>query len=119
MTDHAVVIAGGGPTGLMLAAELAIARVDVDVVVERRAKQEPSATRRRPNPKRDRDSGSPNRVAFVLVAVAVVALELEVLEVGGPTGDPVPFVMYLTVSRRPSARRARLVALDDCDPLGV
>lgn len=32
---HAVVIAGGGPTGLMLAAELALARVDV-VVVERR-----------------------------------------------------------------------------------
>jgi 2-polyprenyl-6-methoxyphenol hydroxylase-like FAD-dependent oxidoreductase len=39
MTNHAVVIAGGGPTGLMLAAELALARVDV-VVVERRATQE-------------------------------------------------------------------------------
>lgn len=36
--EHAVVIAGGGPTGLMLAAELALARVDVDVV-ERRANQ--------------------------------------------------------------------------------
>jgi 3-(3-hydroxy-phenyl)propionate hydroxylase len=33
--DHAVVIAGGGPTGLMLAAELALAKVDV-AVVERR-----------------------------------------------------------------------------------
>jgi 2-polyprenyl-6-methoxyphenol hydroxylase-like FAD-dependent oxidoreductase len=32
---HAVVIAGGGPTGLMLAAELALARVDV-AIVERR-----------------------------------------------------------------------------------
>jgi 3-(3-hydroxy-phenyl)propionate hydroxylase len=37
--SHAVVIAGGGPTGLMLAAELALARVDV-AVVERRANQE-------------------------------------------------------------------------------
>src|SRR5256884_469511 len=35
MTQHAVVIAGGGPTGMMLAAELALAKVDV-VVVERR-----------------------------------------------------------------------------------
>jgi len=36
--NHAVVIAGGGPTGLMLAAELALAKVDV-VVVEQRAEQ--------------------------------------------------------------------------------
>jgi 2-polyprenyl-6-methoxyphenol hydroxylase-like FAD-dependent oxidoreductase len=36
MTDHAVVIAGGGPAGMMLAAELALAKVDV-AVVERRA----------------------------------------------------------------------------------
>jgi 3-(3-hydroxy-phenyl)propionate hydroxylase len=35
MTEHAVVIAGGGPTGMMLAAELALAKVDV-MVVERR-----------------------------------------------------------------------------------
>src|SRR5580704_18634852 len=35
MTTHAVVIAGGGPTGMMLAAELALANVDV-AVVERR-----------------------------------------------------------------------------------
>src|SRR3954452_10970026 len=42
--DHAVVIAGGGPTGLMLAAELALADVDV-AVVERRANQELSGTR--------------------------------------------------------------------------
>jgi 2-polyprenyl-6-methoxyphenol hydroxylase-like FAD-dependent oxidoreductase len=35
MINHAVVIAGGGPTGMMLAAELAMANVDV-AVVERR-----------------------------------------------------------------------------------
>jgi len=39
MTKHAVVIAGGGPTGLMLAGELALARVDV-AIVERRANQD-------------------------------------------------------------------------------
>jgi 3-(3-hydroxy-phenyl)propionate hydroxylase len=38
-TEHAVVVAGGGPVGLMLAAELALARADV-VIVERRAGQE-------------------------------------------------------------------------------
>lgn len=35
VAEHSVVIAGGGPTGLMLAAELALASVDV-VIVERR-----------------------------------------------------------------------------------
>ena len=35
MTEHAVVIAGGGPTGLMLAAELALAGVDVAIVEPR------------------------------------------------------------------------------------
>src|SRR3954454_2784314 len=44
MTKHAVVIAGGGPTGLMLAAELTLARVDV-VIVERRATQELDGSR--------------------------------------------------------------------------
>ena len=39
MSAHAVVIAGGGPTGLMLAAELALAGVDV-AIVERRASQD-------------------------------------------------------------------------------
>ncbi|MBV8218463.1 MAG: FAD-dependent monooxygenase [Solirubrobacterales bacterium] len=38
MTEHAVVIAGGGPTGMMLAAELMLAGVDV-AVVERRFEQ--------------------------------------------------------------------------------
>jgi 3-(3-hydroxy-phenyl)propionate hydroxylase len=39
MTGHAVVVAGGGPTGLMLAGELALAGVDV-AVVERRTSQD-------------------------------------------------------------------------------
>jgi 2-polyprenyl-6-methoxyphenol hydroxylase-like FAD-dependent oxidoreductase len=39
MTEHAVVIAGGGPTGLMLAGELALAGVDV-AIVERRSDQD-------------------------------------------------------------------------------
>ncbi|MFN8041151.1 MAG: FAD-dependent monooxygenase [Acidimicrobiales bacterium] len=42
--DHAVVIAGGGPTGLMLAAELALAGTEV-VIVERRTDQELDSTR--------------------------------------------------------------------------
>jgi len=44
MTEHAVVIAGGGPTGLMLAAELALAGIDV-VIVERRATQDLDGSR--------------------------------------------------------------------------
>jgi 3-(3-hydroxy-phenyl)propionate hydroxylase len=38
MDAHAVVIAGGGPTGLMLAGELALAGIDV-AIVERRRKR--------------------------------------------------------------------------------
>ena len=44
MTEHAVVIAGGGPTGLMLAGELALAGVDV-AIVERRASQDLAGAR--------------------------------------------------------------------------
>jgi 3-(3-hydroxy-phenyl)propionate hydroxylase len=44
MAEHAVVIAGGGPTGLMLAGELALAEVDA-VIVERRASQELDGSR--------------------------------------------------------------------------
>ncbi|MET1001586.1 MAG: FAD-dependent monooxygenase [Acidimicrobiia bacterium] len=44
MTAHAVVIAGGGPTGLMLAGELALAGIDV-VIVERRASQDVDGSR--------------------------------------------------------------------------
>lgn len=38
MTEHAVMIVGGGPTGLMLAGELALAGIDV-AIVERRTSQ--------------------------------------------------------------------------------
>jgi 3-(3-hydroxy-phenyl)propionate hydroxylase len=44
VSEHAVVIVGGGPTGLMLAAELALAGIDV-VIVERRASQELDGSR--------------------------------------------------------------------------
>jgi 3-(3-hydroxy-phenyl)propionate hydroxylase len=44
MTDHAVVIAGGGPTGMMLAGELALAGVDV-AIVERRPGSELAGSR--------------------------------------------------------------------------
>jgi 2-polyprenyl-6-methoxyphenol hydroxylase-like FAD-dependent oxidoreductase len=44
MTGRAVVIAGGGPTGLMLAGELALAGVDV-AIVERRANQDLAGSR--------------------------------------------------------------------------
>jgi len=46
VTEHAVVIAGGGPTGLMLAGELALAGIDV-AIVERRASQELDGMRAR------------------------------------------------------------------------
>ena len=44
MTEHAVVIAGAGPTGMMLAGELAIAGTDV-AVIERRTGPDPDASR--------------------------------------------------------------------------
>src|SRR5436190_21295737 len=44
MTEHGVVIAGGGPTGMMRAGELALARVAV-AIVERRASQELTGSR--------------------------------------------------------------------------
>ncbi len=43
-TQHAAVIAGGGPTGLMLAGELALAGVDV-AIVERRPNQDLAGSR--------------------------------------------------------------------------
>src|SRR4051812_24332368 len=44
MSEHAVVIAGGGPAGPMLAAELRLAGVDV-AIVGRRASQERDGSR--------------------------------------------------------------------------
>jgi 2-polyprenyl-6-methoxyphenol hydroxylase-like FAD-dependent oxidoreductase len=44
--EHAVAIAGGGPTGMMLAAELTLARADV-VVVERRTSPDLASARGR------------------------------------------------------------------------
>jgi 3-(3-hydroxy-phenyl)propionate hydroxylase len=44
MTAHSVVIVGGGPTGLMLAAELALAGVDA-AIVERRVNQDRPTSR--------------------------------------------------------------------------
>jgi len=44
LTNHAVVIAGAGPTGLMLAGELALARVDV-AIIERRDSQDLAGSR--------------------------------------------------------------------------
>jgi 3-(3-hydroxy-phenyl)propionate hydroxylase len=43
-TDHAIVICGGGPTGLMLAGELALAGADV-AIVERRSDQKLAGSR--------------------------------------------------------------------------
>src|SRR5579872_3274636 len=44
ISEHEVVIAGGGPTGLMLAGELALAGVDV-AVVEQRLNQDVEGSR--------------------------------------------------------------------------
>src|SRR4051812_50131994 len=44
ISGHPVVIVGGGPTGLMLAGELALAGVDV-AIVERRASQDLEGSR--------------------------------------------------------------------------
>jgi 2-polyprenyl-6-methoxyphenol hydroxylase-like FAD-dependent oxidoreductase len=46
MAEHAVLVVGGGPTGLMLAGELALAGIDV-AIVERRANQDLTGSRSR------------------------------------------------------------------------
>lgn len=44
ISDHAIIIAGAGPTGLMLAGELALAGIDV-AIIERRKNQELDSSR--------------------------------------------------------------------------
>src|SRR6478672_111089 len=44
MAEHTVAVAGGGPTGMMLAGELALAGVDV-AIVERRPSQDLAGSR--------------------------------------------------------------------------
>jgi 3-(3-hydroxy-phenyl)propionate hydroxylase len=63
MAEHAVVIAGGGPTGLVLAGELALAGVDVVIFEHRRYEKESrrdlgTATRELPIPNRAVCDGS-------------------------------------------------------------
>jgi 3-(3-hydroxy-phenyl)propionate hydroxylase len=48
MTDRAVVIAGGGPTGMMLAGELALAGIDVAIIERRPPGEEISGSRSGP-----------------------------------------------------------------------
>src|SRR3954454_2107195 len=43
MTEHAVVIAGAGPTGLMLAGELALAGADIGIVAARESQDLPGS----------------------------------------------------------------------------
>ena len=81
MTEHGVVIAGGGPTGLMLAGELALAGVDL-AVVERRAQ---------PGPHRPRSGGLHARTIEVFdqrgIADRFLA-EGQVAQVAGFAGVP-------------------------------
>jgi 3-(3-hydroxy-phenyl)propionate hydroxylase len=64
MVDHAVVVVGGGPTGLMLAGEMALAGTDV-TIVERRATQELDGPRARGLHSRN-DRGARHRAAVPL-----------------------------------------------------
>ena len=82
MTEHAVVIAGGGPTGLMLAGELALAGVDV-AIVERRASQDLPGSRA---------GGLHSRTIEVLDQRGIAdrfLSEGQVAQVAGFAGDPV------------------------------
>ena len=81
MTDHAVVVAGGGPTGLMLAGELALAGIDV-VIVEPRASQQVDGSRA---------GGLHSRTIEVLDQRGIAERFLEAgqaMQVGGFSGIP-------------------------------
>jgi 3-(3-hydroxy-phenyl)propionate hydroxylase len=81
MSDHEVVIAGGGPTGMMLAGELTLAGVDV-VIVERRATQDLDGSR---------SGGLHSRTIEVLDQRGIAARFLsagQAMQVGGFAGIP-------------------------------
>jgi 3-(3-hydroxy-phenyl)propionate hydroxylase len=88
--DHEIVVVGGGPTGLMLASELAIAGIDV-ALVERRMTQ-----------------GVPGTRALGLLPRAVETLDLrgigELFVAAGTTHPTLNFHIPLDVSRFPSKR---------------
>jgi 2-polyprenyl-6-methoxyphenol hydroxylase-like FAD-dependent oxidoreductase len=88
MTGHAVVIAGGGPTGLMLAGELALAGTDV-AIVERRTSQELDGSRAR---------GLHSRTIEVLDQRGIADLFLS----EGQVHPAVAFVIRLDISDLPT-----------------
>ena len=99
MAEHAVVIAGGGPTGLMLAGELALAKVDV-AIVERRASQDLPGSRA---------GGLHSRTIEVLDQRGIAdrfLSEGQVAQVAGFAGDPSGHQRL----SHPSPLRARAVA---------
>ena len=99
MTEHAVVIAGGGPTGLMLAGELALAGVDV-AIVERRASQDLAGSRA---------GGLHSRTIEVLDQRGIAdrfLSEGQVAQVAAFAGDPVGHQRL----SHPAPLRARAVA---------
>src|SRR2546421_11511270 len=89
MADHAVVVAGGGPTGLMLAGELALAGVDV-AIVEQRASQDLTGSRSR---------GLHSRTIEVLDQRGIAErflLEGQVAQVAGFAGTPLDLSNFPT-----------------------
>src|SRR5437660_11916949 len=89
MIEHAVVIAGGGPTGLMLAGELALAGIDV-AIVERRAGQDLTGSRAR---------GLHSRTIEVLDQRGIAdrfLSEGQVAQVAGFAGTPLDIIDFPT-----------------------
>jgi len=91
LTERAVVIAGGGPTGLMSAGELALAGIDV-AIVERRAGQDLGASGAR---------GLHSRTIEVLDQRGIADRFLsrgQVAQVGGSPGSPWTSATFPSVS---------------------